>query len=883
MDIITSSDIEKARQDLDKSEREAQAIANEAIPQRRYGIKGITKSVQDQYVQRNLQANEALTQIKAKRVEIDNIGSEVSNYESQKKKIDDFNRGRDIAQKQGYNIGLNREERKGFKAGKQELSDYKSRQVALGKQKEQIAKFEAAGLKPVYVNNKVAGFEDSKLGKSYAVENIPSVVRTPQDKTRFESVGVVFKETKSESFINPVVVTNSGLNNGTTQRTLLGNSTNNSNPINRNTSIIYNRPSISNRASVGMDRGSGRNLPNIQLGQNQTSKRDAYFQKVEKVQSDYRKQGGAKAFLFGGASNFGVTAIKAFSYPIKSTKSIVTGASNLGRKSLNDPFFVGKAVVKQTPIFVTQSIPKGYRAFISEPAYYSGRTIGTISTLAIPTATTKVTDLFRTIGLRQVEKEAIVAPEFFAGQNYPKIRPGETAGQLKSEFKPQAPFEDVVKLEGYKGRGTSIPQEEYSKLPFNTRFKPAGYTASPSPFKKQTAAGAGSSELPGVYQAPRLSAIFLRVAGERKTSLVGLNPFGTLRPTATRITPTDYRLPPGVSSGSQYNPANLGKVKEFFNTKAELGKAYVPFIKSEKEAVIPAGTLLQQTGKRFFFKFEGRRIPVLEFNTLKDGQRTLPGSKKIISSNELTSSYSARVRQPSLVNPLSSSSVVSSSRRSYNPFSSSQSYSSKALSSSYSVSFSSSSIPSSSKSSTSSSASLSSISRLPPTSSFSYSSVSKSPPPSSSSITYPPVRFPPRSPPIRRGNNSYGSKNKGQRFLPGFSTFFIKDNKKQYLPGLRTKGAALRAGSLFSTRTLRATFGVERTNKSILGKDISFAPSSTIFRDYRIKGGKKIPLIDTFIQRKGGREGGFGRLSSRSELREIQSFNRNKIKMRGLF
>lgn len=87
----------------------------------------------------------------------------------------------------------------------------------------------------------------------------------------------------------------------------------------------------------------------------------------------------------------------------------------------------------------------------------------------------------------------------------------------------------------------------------------------------------------------------------------------------------------------------------------------------------------------------------------------------------------------------------------------------------------------------------------------------------------------------------------------GYKTYVIKSGKRIYLGGIKTKGEAIRTGELFTTKTLRATFGVQRTGKLIKGTERTYLPSMNIFRSYKIRGGKKIPLVDEFIQRRGKR------------------------------
>lgn len=113
----------------------------------------------------------------------------------------------------------------------------------------------------------------------------------------------------------------------------------------------------------------------------------------------------------------------------------------------------------------------------------------------------------------------------------------------------------------------------------------------------------------------------------------------------------------------------------------------------------------------------------------------------------------------------------------------------------------------------------------------------------------------------------FNLKGKGKSFLSkifGYKTFYLKKGKRVYLGGVRTKGEAIRRGEEFTLSNLRATFGVKKTAVKITGTERTYQPSSKYFRSYRISKGKKVPLKDIFIQKKGQR------LAFKPEIREIQ-------------
>lgn len=230
----------------------------------------------------------------------------------------------------------------------------------------------------------------------------------------------------------------------------------------------------------------------------------------------------------------------------------------------------------------------------------------------------KSSDIYRTAGLKEIKTP--IAPEYLRGQMYPLIRKGQTAGELLAEFKPKLPGE----------------------------IKPGGYTASGKPLVSGETGKIitlrGTSELPGLYQAPDVSPTFLKIKGYNG-KIFTINILGeSLKPTVFRVTPLSYGLVPGLKSSTK-NIIGLGKVKSFFET-AEKGKAYVPFIKAEKEAVIPFGTVLSKPTSRFYFKFEGRRVPIYEYTTTGKGITT---AKDIF---DISISSSSRVGKQGFLSPL---------------------------------------------------------------------------------------------------------------------------------------------------------------------------------------------------------------------------------------
>lgn len=312
----------------------------------------------------------------------------------------------------------------------------------------------------------------------------------------------------------------------------------------------------------------------------------------------------------------------------------------LGTGALTKPkrtFFNVVGGIKKT---FNEGLPEIGETIRQQPSKAAGIVTGNIVLAKIPDIGLGTSDIARTFGKMELPATDIIAPEFFAGQTYPRIKKGSSAGNLLQEFKKPI-----------------LPSE------FNTDFKAAGLTASPGSFSRKTLTQRGSSEIPGLYQAPRLSPQFLRVASENEKSLIGLSPIGTIRPTALRITPIDFEFVPNVKP-STTNIKKLSFAKSFFEDSAEKGKSYIPFVKTEKEAIIPFDTGLSFKSKNYFFKFEGRRVPILEFETLptRSGKSLRSFEETAF---DVSSRYGYAPSSRSIVNPYSSALLLKSSSYSF--------------------------------------------------------------------------------------------------------------------------------------------------------------------------------------------------------------------------
>lgn len=99
----------------------------------------------------------------------------------------------------------------------------------------------------------------------------------------------------------------------------------------------------------------------------------------------------------------------------------------------------------------------------------------------------------------------------------------------------------------------------------------------------------------------------------------------------------------------------------------------------------------------------------------------------------------------------------------------------------------------------------------------------------------------------------------------------VKRAGKYQKEGVFTRGEALKRGEALTLSELSASFKLEPTKQYVRGIDKPYKISD-VFRTYKIHKGKKIPLLDEFIQKKGYR------LSSRGEVQAIQRARRRKKK-----
>lgn len=158
-------------------------------------------------------------------------------------------------------------------------------------------------------------------------------------------------------------------------------------------------------------------------------------------------------------------------------------------------------------------------------------------------------------------------------------------------------------------------------------------------------------------------------------------------------------------------------------------------------------------------------------------------------------------------------------------------------------------------------------------------SSSASRPPSAPSITRsprppsPPRLNPPKipPPPTRKDYSLRTRPASSGTSQTGYRSFVIRRGKKVFLKGIFPKSEAIMKGEEKAIRSLAATFGVKKTKQTVRGLNLNYQPRKSLFRSFRIKQGKRVPLVDEFIQRRGKR------LSFQDEVNEIHRARRLTI------
>lgn len=403
---------------------------------------------------------------------------------------------------------------------------------------------------------------------------------------------------------------------------------------------------------------------------------------------------------------------------------------------------------------------------------------------------------------------------------------------------------------------------------------------------------AGSSELPGLYASTKVSTPFARISGSGSLNNVNIvdnikSLFVLNEPGIAYLKPKGFREV-GFKSVTPYQAEEGGSFFDYaFKKPAKPGFMDVPKMKSEIEAVArtDAGSYGFESGK-YYTEIKGQRVPIDVFKYDEGTSGTSPKGKFEPSNYEYPTDNSFRpdsygFNELSYKRSSSPSSLkVSSSEKSSMRGSSSSSTSSlkSSVSSASSSANPSSTLSSVGKTSILSSAIskvLSSISSRDKSSSFSQSPYRPSSGSSKNNPSY-----------ITTFNSSKKdmSESLRKKLAKGFKTFFIKNRKKVYLPGIRPRKEAIVEGEKTVLSDLKATFGIEPTNVEVFGDNQDYEPNMNIFRNYRIRGNSRIPIENTWIQKAGTQKEGVtikgARLAGSGERQEIQLFKKMKSKNR---
>jgi hypothetical protein len=484
------------------------------------------------------------------------------------------------------------------------------------------------------------------------------------------------------------------------------------------------------------------------------------------------------------------------------------------------------------------------------------------------------------------------------------------AGWWRTRGKEYVPPEQVIEPKVLKGEKT-FPlgvRAKHLELFLKSKYRLPGekqlgvWHATPEAWAKVTKTQVGIRELPGTYVAPSLSAYFLRVSGQE----YGLYGAGQLFPTFG--TPTALRIYPSKITGVPPFPRE--KLYQWILKDAPKGRALVPGIKGEVEALIPPETELARVGEQFYTMWKGVRIPIAQYQVAgaavgvapAKGVTTLgsllayeiPPTTSLITPGTLGVSEVIRERKPEVTKEVEPESYVEPGKVSivkpskYKP--------SKVEIPSYK--------PSEIKPSSYLPSKVTPPTYYPyqppkyptyvppkyPTYLFkpypaykpskirtpSYTPYKPTPKP------YKPPRYPtskiiPPLPSIRR-------KKRVRRLalLPAFQLLVRRRGKWRVLGVPTTKGRALRKGVAFARRTLGVSFQVRPTKVRVRAKDIPYIVPKKIFRK-PIRKGKEVLKNPVFIQR-GDKDVTFvkgARLATIGEVREIQRARRSKINFLG--
>jgi hypothetical protein len=113
--------------------------------------------------------------------------------------------------------------------------------------------------------------------------------------------------------------------------------------------------------------------------------------------------------------------------------------------------------------------------------------------------------------------------------------------------------------------------------------------------------------------------------------------------------------------------------------------------------------------------------------------------------------------------------------------------------------------------------------------------------------------------------------------VAGYEVFVRRKGMFKKVGGVYAKGEAIKKGEKEALRTLAATFKIKPSKGEILAYGAQeYIPTPKEFRTYAIRRGKRIPIKEQWIQKRGRR------LGRRTEIKELQRARyKTNIKMKG--
>jgi hypothetical protein len=306
-----------------------------------------------------------------------------------------------------------------------------------------------------------------------------------------------------------------------------------------------------------------------------------------------------KAKITRGGLMFGKTAT-VFTNPVTGTAGGVYFASKALQEVSKDPADF---------IFGTG------KYIVQEPYEFAGGLAGL-------KAGPKVWDASRTITKTALPKENLIPADVLSGKNRFPLSSKDPNIQLK------------------------LFLEKSQRLPEQT--DPFGFHASPQPLKNLIVEGS-ESEFPGLYVSYGVSPNFLKI---NKASFSAIkNSFKT------------NIFESMLSRWSKPSVAAIENLDFVVGKKGKPGQAFLPGVKTEVEAVVAPGTELIPTGSNYYFKYNGRRVPIMQFKATRGkGKSGATKAENILGSYYLPSKSSSSVRASEVLGIKSRAYSKSSSR-----------------------------------------------------------------------------------------------------------------------------------------------------------------------------------------------------------------------------